>query len=435
MEQTKQGKFIVIDGTDGSGKTTQLNLLKDKLIAEGYSVAIADFPQYNTKSAGMVEEYLSGKYGQANEVSPYQASIFFAIDRFDASAQIKSWLNEGRIVLANRYTSANLGHQGSKISNPLERKIFFNWLYDLEYKIFNIPKPDLSIILKVEPEISYQLAQTRKREDWKGKTTDIHENNLEHLRQAAQIYTEIVDNFPNFKAIKCTQNQEILSPEAIHLSVWIIVKQLLSPHAELKETGFQSLDDLISSNKEIIKHRDIILHSQAGEKPKLEENKINVKEDYPDNQDHSLVNMNLEERIVKIERITETARAPFKSRPQDAALDLCANDYYSIPPYTQALVSTGIKIAIPDGFVGLIWDKSSLANLGITTLGGVIDPNYRGEIKVIIKNLSEDIFNIEVGQKIAQLIIQAAPNFKIKEEKLSDQTDRNEAGFGSSGKF
>ncbi len=141
------GKLIVIDGTDGSGKTTQLKLLKEKLENEGYSVKETDFPQYNTKSAGLVEEYLSGKYGQADEVTPYQSSIFYAVDRFDASFKIKQWLKDGYIVLSNRYVSSSLGHQGGKIDNPLERKDFFNWLYDLEYQIFNLPKPDLSLIL------------------------------------------------------------------------------------------------------------------------------------------------------------------------------------------------------------------------------------------------------------------------------------------------
>src|SRR5680860_1733763 len=112
MNNNNLGKFIVIDGTDGSGKTTQLNLLKEKLESEGFDVKVADFPQYNTKSAGLVEEYLSGKYGGANDVDPYKASIFYAVDRFDASKQIYDWLASGKIVLANRYTSASLGHQG-----------------------------------------------------------------------------------------------------------------------------------------------------------------------------------------------------------------------------------------------------------------------------------------------------------------------------------
>ena len=196
------GKFIVIDGTDGSGKTTQFNLLVDKLKAQGFAVEVADFPQYNTKSAGLVEEYLSGKYGGADDVTPYQSSIFYAVDRFDASFKIRQWLKDGKIVIANRYVSASLGHQGGKIENPLERKVFFNWLYELEYKLFNIPKPDLSLILHVEADIAQKLAANRHREDWVGKTRDIHEENLNHLQKAEQVYLEIAQMFPDFKLIK-----------------------------------------------------------------------------------------------------------------------------------------------------------------------------------------------------------------------------------------
>lgn len=215
MSANKKGCFIVIDGTDGSGKTTQLEFLKEKLEKAGYEIAIADFPQYNTKSAGLVEEYLSGKYGQADEVGPYKASIFYAVDRYDASFKIRNWLKEGKIVLANRYTSANMGHQGCKIDNLTERKNFFNWLYDLEYKIFAIPKPDLSIILHVEPEISQQLAKQRAREDWSGKTKDIHEENLDHLKKAAEVYRQIATDFPDFTLISCTKDGNIMSREEI----------------------------------------------------------------------------------------------------------------------------------------------------------------------------------------------------------------------------
>ena len=118
------GKFIVIDGTDGSGKTTQLALLKERLEKEGHSVAIVDFPQYNTKSAGAIEEYLSGKYGSAEEVGPYKASVFYAVDRYDASFNLRRALEEGKIVLANRYLSASLGHQGGKIADRQKEKNF-----------------------------------------------------------------------------------------------------------------------------------------------------------------------------------------------------------------------------------------------------------------------------------------------------------------------
>src|SRR6266403_2732213 len=150
-QQKPRGKFIVIDGTDGSGKTTQFKLLQDTLQAEGYEVETTDFPQYGKKSAGLVEEYLNGKYG--NEVNPYASSIFYAVDRFDASKQMQEWLDQGKIILSNRYVLASAGHQGGKIEDKDERVKFFRWLNNLEYKIFGIPQPDLNIILHVPAAI------------------------------------------------------------------------------------------------------------------------------------------------------------------------------------------------------------------------------------------------------------------------------------------
>ncbi len=446
----KKGKFIVIDGTDGSGKTTQLNVLKDKLESEGFVVKIADFPQYNTKSAGLVEEYLSGKYGGADDVDPYKASIFYAVDRFDASAKIKDWLNQGFIVLANRYVSASLGHQGGKIKNPLERKLFFNWLLDLEYKIFEIPQPDLTIILHVESEISFKLAQARNREDWVGKTKDIHEDNINHLIDAEQTYLQIASSFPNFKLIKCTHKQEILSIEAIHFLVWISVSQLLKDSASLAKTDFQAVGDLIGTNQQILKYRDQVL-SQANPKTNEANIQAQLRSDYsreqtqvsPQEDISSLVSQlqeqskekGLTDSPLKVELIHPEAKLPQKAHQDDAGFDLYSVDYYSIPAYSQALVSTGIKIQLKANQVGLIWDKSGLANQGITTMGGVIDSGYQGEIKVIVKNLSEDIFNIAPGQKIAQLLIQAIESPKIIEGKIEEPSLRQDKGFGSSGKF
>ncbi len=445
MENTS-GKFIVIDGTDGSGKTTQLNLLKAKLEEEGYAVAVADFPQYNTKSAGLVEEYLSGKYGNADEVDPYKASIFYAVDRYDASQKIKQWLNEGRIVLANRYTSASLGHQGCKIDNPLERKVFFNWLYDLEYKIFEIPKPDLTLILQVEPEISFQLAHERAREDWVGKTHDIHENDFEHLKKAEQVYVEIANTLPGFRLIKCTHNNQILSRESIHFLVWLAANQLVAHQAKAKP-GFESISSLIGASEQILKNRDLLFNNNNSnnnnqinkipEAPKPSNDFPNFIPSVPELPDNKELSLPKPEKIMRItvERVSAEAKVPQLAHPGDAGFDLYAADYYSITAYGQALVATGIKMAIPNGYVGLVWDKSGLANEGITTMGGVIDSNYRGEIKVIIKNLSEDIFNIVPGQKIAQILIQEIKTPVIEDGVIANDTSRQANGFGSSGKF
>lgn len=220
------GKFIVIDGTDGSGKTTQLEILAEYLRGQGHQIETVDFPQYNTKAAGLVEEYLSGKYGSAQEVGPYRASIFYAADRYDASFKIKIWLDEGKIILANRYVSSNMGHQGGKILDSTERTKFFEWLYDLEYNLFAVPKPDASLILHVEAEIAQQLALKREREDWQGKIKDIHEADLNHLKQAEKAYLEI-SKLPGFTLIECTENGNILDRPTIAKKIWQEVEKIL----------------------------------------------------------------------------------------------------------------------------------------------------------------------------------------------------------------
>ena len=423
------GKFIVIDGTDGSGKTTQLALLKDRLEAAGYGVALADFPQYNTKSAGLVEEYLSGKYGGAAEIDAYKASIFYAVDRFDASAKIRKWLKEGKIVLANRYTSANMGHQGCKIANPLERRVFFNWLMDLEYKIFEIPRPDLTIILHLDPEIAQKRAKERGREDWNGKKTDIHEDNIEHLKNAAHIYEEIANSFPDHELISCVKNGYPLNPEEAGLLVWNAAKKIVVA-AEKKTAGWEPIGNLLGANQRIVENREIIFSGQKN-------SAINNAEPTTETQNNSQPEKPNETTPPKllIEKLNPAAKLPERAHPQDAALDIYSADYYSLPPYGQAAVATGLKLAIPAGYAGLIWDKSGLALSGITTMGGVIDAGYRGELKVVVKNLSEDYFNIAPGQKIAQLLIQKIETPEISEAVLSDATERRDNGFGSTGNF
>ena len=138
---------------------------------------------------------------------------------------------------------------------------------------------------------------------------------------------------------------------------------------------------------------------------------------------------------MEIERISPPAKLPRRAYPNDAGLDLYVADFYSILPGQIALIKTGLKIAIPSGYAGLIWDKSSLAKTGLHALAGVIDAGYRGEVIVSLINLSQDIVHLAAGQKIAQLLIQKIENLPIKETKISDRTDRAASGFGSSGFF
>lgn len=224
--KVQRGRFIVIDGTDGSGKATQTNLLVEELKLSGFKVEMTDFPQYGTKSAGLIEEYLNGKYGQ---VGPEAASIFYAIDRFDASFKIRQWLEEGKIVISNRYVTANAGHQGGKIQDDLERLKFFKWLDNLEYGIFNIPKPDLNIILHVPAEVAQQLVDKKtadQRVYVNGKKRDLHEADLNHLKNAERVYLQIAKLFPNTKLVECVWENKLLSPSEVHNKVWEMVRRV-----------------------------------------------------------------------------------------------------------------------------------------------------------------------------------------------------------------
>lgn len=224
-----QGKFTVIEGTDGSGKTEQFKKLIEKLEFCNFKVATFDFPQYGKPCAYFVEQYLNGKYGSWEEVGPYKASMFYALDRFGASKEIKEELQEGKIVISNRYVASNMGHQGSKINSKAERIKLYKWLDELEFEILEIPRPDLNIVLHVPAEIAQKLVDKKgEREYLKGVKRDIHEADIEHLRQAERAYLEIVKLFPRqFKLVECVENNVLLSIEDIHEKVWQIARKIL----------------------------------------------------------------------------------------------------------------------------------------------------------------------------------------------------------------
>jgi dTMP kinase len=227
----KRGKFIVIDGTDGSGKGTQTMLLVDRLRASGKEVMELDFPQYGKPSATFVEKYLRGEYGTADEVGPYRASIFYALDRYDKSSEVKKWLAEGKIVVSNRYVSANMGHQTGKIKGQKERDKFLEWLFEFEFKLFDIPKPDKIILLYMPPAIGQKLVDQKKaREYTKGAKRDIHEADLKHLENAADAYAYVAKKY-KWSVINCAKSgvkgDEIHTREQIHEKLWAIVTKLL----------------------------------------------------------------------------------------------------------------------------------------------------------------------------------------------------------------
>ncbi len=222
-----KGKLIVIDGTDGSGKATQSVLLIERLKKEGYEVELADFPRYGKRSAAMVEDYLTGKFGKADEVGPYRASIFYAIDRYAASFELKKCLEEGKMIVSNRYVSSNMGHQAGKIKDEYHREKFLQWLEELEYEIFEIPKPNVNILLYVPPEIGQKLVDKKGHRDYVGgKKRDIHEAEIQHLKNAAEAFQYVAKKY-RWIIVNCAPDGKLKSKKEIHEIIWDKIKDLL----------------------------------------------------------------------------------------------------------------------------------------------------------------------------------------------------------------
>lgn len=223
---TKNGVFIVLEGTDGSGKGTQFKLLAEHLKERGHDVALFDFPQYDQPSSHFVKKYLNGEYGTAEEIGPYTASLFYALDRFEAAAAIREALEQGKIVLANRFTGSNMAHQGTKFVHAEERRGYFIWLDNLEFEMLKVPRPDLSLVLRVPADVAQKLVDQKESRSYTDKKRDLHEADLSHLERSVVVYDDLCQLFPkDFQRIDCVRGGELLPIETVHE----LVRQKLEP--------------------------------------------------------------------------------------------------------------------------------------------------------------------------------------------------------------
>lgn len=232
-----RGKLIVIEGTDGTGKSTQADLLIRRMESGGYKVKLLDFPQYGKNPfADTVAGYLKNEYGQALMLNPYLSSLPYAADRWKASLDFRKDMDQGINVISNRYTSASMGHQGSKLEGKEELGKFIDWLKMVEFSDqgFGIPKPDLTILLYLQPEIAQRLIEKKaERVYLKGSgKMDAHESSLYHLHRASQTFLDIADK-EGWALIDCTdrKNHWILPVEQIHELIWDTVKRILGSEA------------------------------------------------------------------------------------------------------------------------------------------------------------------------------------------------------------
>ena len=220
-----QGKLIVLEGIDGSGKTTQYEKLCQRFSEENRDFIKISFPRYEEDSSVLIRQYLNGDYGsQPSDVNCYAASTFFAVDRFASfKTHWGEYYNNGGIILAARYTTSNACHQGSKLPHD-ERLKFYDWLYDFEFNKMGMPAPDLVLYLDIDIETSLKQMQNRRQQT--NTTADIHEKDSGYLQASLDAGRAAAQHY-GWKTIKCMNNGNMRSIEDIHEDIYKSVLEAL----------------------------------------------------------------------------------------------------------------------------------------------------------------------------------------------------------------
>ena len=228
----KRGKLIVIDGTDGSGKATQAGLLIKHLKKDGYMVKVVDFPEYYSNFFGaFIGHCLSEQYYNFVKVHPKIASVLYAADRFESKDKVDRWLNAGNIVIANRYASANQIHQGGKIAGAKKREAFIEWLNEMEYKVFKIPKPDVVFYLSVPIPMVLKLIKQRNgngKRSYLGRKKDVHEKDIKFLENSRKSALWLAKTQKGWVKIECMQKGVLQTRGMIHENLYEKVRKILN---------------------------------------------------------------------------------------------------------------------------------------------------------------------------------------------------------------
>ena len=214
-----RGKLIALEGIDGSGKRTQLDLLASDLDARGLAAFRISFPRYESFFGKLVGRYLNGEFGPLGAVDPHLSALLYAGDRLEAKPEIEAALSAGKIVLADRYVGSNMAHQSARV-HPEQREKFFAWLKRLEYGLYALPVEDLVIYLRVPVAEAHRLVGLKSTRAYTSLKRDIQEADITHLEQTATIYDRLATE-ANWARIDCTDtvSGSLHSPDEIHRAV------------------------------------------------------------------------------------------------------------------------------------------------------------------------------------------------------------------------
>ncbi|MBO7195442.1 MAG: dTMP kinase [Alistipes sp.] len=220
--------FIVLEGVDGCGKSTQIAKLREMFAQQGVESEYLHFPRFDAPFFGeMIARFLRGELGSIEQVDPYVVALLYAEDRRDAASMIQGWLNQGKVVIVDRYVYSNVGYQCAKLSDESEREKLREWILNLEYDYFAIPKPDVSLFLDVPFAFTERkLTEQRVGDDrdyLKGKQ-DIHEQSMDLQRTVRQVYIDASHYDDDMYVVDCTTSEgEMASPDEIFGRIMQIV--------------------------------------------------------------------------------------------------------------------------------------------------------------------------------------------------------------------
>jgi dTMP kinase len=219
------GKLIVIEGTDGSGKSTQFKALTQRLREENSAFKTLVFPRYSEESSALIRMYLSGQFGsRPDDVNAYAAASFFAVDRYASYKQDwGTWYEEGGLIVSDRYTTSNAVHQASKEQGEAQQA-FLKWLYEFEYDKLGLPRPDLVIYLDVPTAFTEKMM--RSREAATNTQADIHEQDMTYLTTCRET-GRAAANYYGWKIIECVRDGQMRSIEDIHQEIYQLVHKCM----------------------------------------------------------------------------------------------------------------------------------------------------------------------------------------------------------------
>ena len=224
--------FIVLEGVDGSGKSTQIANLRKMFAERGVECEYLHFPRFDAPYFGdMIARFLRGELGSIDQVDPYIVALLYAGDRRDAATLINGWLAEGKVVLVDRYVYSNVGYQCAKLHDAEKRDELRKWILSLEYDYFAIPKPDVSLFLDVPFAFTERkLKEQREGDDraYLNGKQDIHEQSMDLQRAVRQVYLDAAECDDNMYVVDCSHEGEMASPEAIFEKISRIVNDCIN---------------------------------------------------------------------------------------------------------------------------------------------------------------------------------------------------------------